>query len=107
MLSLQERTEVKMKELEQNAVASTATSTDIQAKAEEIESYKSKLDALSKENDNLKGSLEEAKAQAKANDSTAEIANWADKHKALSEENNRLKTELEESKLTAEQNGGR
>ena len=104
LLGLQERTEVKMKELEQQAAASTATPADVKAKAEELESYKSRLDTLSKENDTLKGSLEEAKAQAKANDSTAEIANWADKHKSLSEENNRLKTELEESKLTAAQN---
>ncbi len=108
LLGLQERTEVKMKELEQQAAASTATpEATNEANAEEIEAYKAKLQHLAKENESLKGSLEETQstlAQAKANDSTAEIANWADKHKVLSEENNRLKAALEESKLAAAQN---
>ena len=112
LLGLQERTEVKMKGLEEQIAASATTATpaaateQANANAEELANYKSRLQALTQENEKLKGSLEEsmsAISQAKANDSTAEIANWADKHKALSEENDRLKADLEKSKLATAQ----
>jgi len=110
LLGLQERTEVKMKSLKEQVAASAsvpAVATEqANTNTEELENYKARLQALTQENEKLKGSLEEsmsAISQAKANDSTAEIANWADKHKVLSEENSRLKADLERSRLATAQ----